>query len=91
MEEMVKSGLRIQALRQAFTLREGIKIVENKIPGRAVGDPPFERGPTKDTTVDYVKEYKGYCEEMGWNPENGTPLKETLTDLNLDFVVKDFY
>ncbi len=91
MEEMVKSGLRIQTLRQAFTLREGIKIAENRMPGRTVGDPPFKRGPTKDTTVDYVKEYKGYCEKMGWNPENGTPLKETLTDLNLDFVVKDFY
>ena len=91
MEEMIKSGLRIQTLRQAFTLREGIKIADNKIPGRAVGDPPFESGPTKGTTVDYIKEYKGYCRKMGWNPENGTPLKKTLINLNLDFVIKDFY
>jgi len=27
----------------------------------------------------------------GWNPENGYPLKETLKDLDLDFVTKDLY
>ncbi len=61
------------------------------MPGRTVGDPPFERGPTKGTTVDYITEYKGYCEKMGWNPENGYPLKETLEELGLDFVIKDLY
>ncbi|GAG44731.1 unnamed protein product, partial [marine sediment metagenome] len=50
-----------------------------------------ESGPTKGKTVDYIKEYKGYCEKMGWNPENGVPLKDTLIDLSLDFVIKDFY
>jgi len=91
MNEMIKSGLRIQTLRQIFTLREGIKIVDNRMPGRSIGDPPFERGPTKGKTIDYIKEYKGYCEKMGWNPENGVPLKDTLIDLNLDFAIKDFY
>ena len=91
MEELIKAGLRIQALRQAFTLREGIKILENRMPGRTIGDPPFERGPLKGKTVDYITEYKGYCEKMGWNPENGVPLKDTLIDLNLEFVLKDFY
>lgn len=91
MDELVKSGLRIQTLRQAFTLREGIKVMENRMPGRTIGDPPFESGPTKGRTVDYIKEYKGYCEKMGWNPENGVPLKDTLIDLSLDFVIKDFY
>ncbi|MHA1671483.1 MAG: aldehyde ferredoxin oxidoreductase family protein [Promethearchaeota archaeon] len=90
MDELIKSGLRIQALRQAFTLREGIKILDNKIPGRTIGDPPFENGPTKGKTIDYITEYKGYCEKMGWNPENGVPLKDTLIDLNLNFVIKDF-
>jgi len=77
-DELVKTGLRIQTLRQAFTLREGINIINNKLPSRAVG-------------IDYLADYKGYCEKMGWNPENAYPLEETLKDLNLEFVIKDLY
>ena len=77
-EELVKSGQRIQALRQAFTIREGVDIVKNEIPERSVG-------------IDYKEEYKGYCEKMGWNPDNGYPLKDTLSDLGLDFAIKDLY
>jgi aldehyde:ferredoxin oxidoreductase len=77
-EEILTIGQRIQTLRQAFTLREGINIAENEIPERTVG-------------IDYKEEYQGYCEKMGWNPENGHPLKETLDNLNLGFVKKDLY
>ncbi|MBY9009796.1 MAG: aldehyde ferredoxin oxidoreductase family protein [Candidatus Lokiarchaeota archaeon] len=77
-EEALKTGRRIQTLRQAFTLREGIDIIKNRIPERTV-------------TVDYLEDYKGYCSKMGWNPETGYPLKETLTELDLDFAAKDLY
>jgi aldehyde:ferredoxin oxidoreductase len=77
-EDIINTGLRIQNLRQAFTLREGIDIASNKLPKRAVG-------------ADYQEEYKGYCEKMGWNPDNGYPLKETLKNLNLEFVIEDLY
>ncbi|TFG19809.1 MAG: aldehyde ferredoxin oxidoreductase [Promethearchaeota archaeon] len=77
-EEFVKIGIRIQTLRQAFTLREGINIIENKLPER-----------TYD--FDYLSDYKGYCEKIGWNPENGYPLEKTLRDLNLEFVIGDLY
>jgi len=76
--ELVKIGLRIQTLRQAFTLREGIDIINNKLPSRAVG-------------IDYLADYKGLCRKMGWNPETAIPLEETLKDLNLEFVIKDIY
>jgi aldehyde:ferredoxin oxidoreductase len=89
-EDVIKIGLRIQTLRQAFTVREGVILAKNELPGRVVGNPPFEKGPNKGKTVDYKQEYKGYCEKMGWNPD-GIPLKETLTGLNLDFVLKDLY
>ncbi|MFX1311937.1 MAG: aldehyde ferredoxin oxidoreductase family protein, partial [Promethearchaeota archaeon] len=36
-DELIKTGIRIQTLRQAFTLREGIDIINNKLPERAVG------------------------------------------------------
>lgn len=75
-EEAIKTGQRIQTLRQAFTLREGVNIINNKLPER-----------TYDTN--YLEDYKGYCEKIGWNPENGYPKVDTLTDLNLEFVIKD--
>jgi len=78
LEELIKTGLRIQTLRQAFTLREGVDITSSKLSDRTV-------------SIDYLEDYKGYCKKMGWNPENGYPLKETLNDLNLDFVIKDLY
>ncbi len=78
MDEIINSGTRIQTLRQAFTLREGIDIVNNTIPERTRG-------------VNYKDDYIGYCEKIGWNPENGYPLRETLESLDLNFVIKDLY
>ena len=90
-DDVIKIGLRIQTLRQAFTVREGVILAKNEIPGRLIGNPPFEKGPNKGKTVEYKQDYKGYCEKMGWNSENGIPLKETLANLNLNFVIKDLY
>ncbi|MHA1490532.1 MAG: aldehyde ferredoxin oxidoreductase family protein [Promethearchaeota archaeon] len=78
MEEIVKAGDRIQTLRQAFTIREGVDIVNNTIPKRSVGE-------------NYKKDYIAYCKQIGWNPKNGYPFKETLTNLELDFLNKDLY
>ena len=78
MDEIVKIGKRIQTLRQSFNVREGIDMTKNKLPDRAVG-------------IDYIADYRAYCEKFGWNPENGQPLKETLSELDLDFVIKDLY
>ncbi len=77
-DEAILAGRRIQTLRQAFTIREGINVMETKIPERIVG-------------VDYLADYKGYCQKMGWNAENGYPLKETLEELKLGFVIQDLY
>jgi len=77
-EEVIKTGVRIQTLRQAFTIRENVDIVKSKLPERATG-------------IDYLEDYKGYCEKMGWNPENGYPLMDTLKELKLDYVIADLY
>jgi aldehyde:ferredoxin oxidoreductase len=90
-EELIKTGLRIQTLRQAFNIREGVDISRNTLPGRAIGDPPDDKGPGKGITVDYKNFYISFCREMGWNPENGYPLKETLEELQLEYVIKDLY
>ncbi|MFX1488688.1 MAG: aldehyde ferredoxin oxidoreductase family protein [Promethearchaeota archaeon] len=89
--ECIKTGHRIQTLRQAFNIREGIDISQNRLPNRVIGDPPDKKGPNKGKTVEYIEFYKKFCREMGWNPKNGYPLKETLRDLDLEFIVKDIY
>jgi len=91
LNELIEIGLRIQNLRQSFTLREGIDIANNKLPGRVSGHPPDKKGPAKDISIEYEEFYRGFCIEMGWNPENGYPLKKTLKDLDLEFVIKDLY
>jgi aldehyde:ferredoxin oxidoreductase len=90
-EELINIGRRIQTIRQAFTIREGIILAENELPGRAWGDPPFESGPHKGKVIDYKGDYKGFCEKIGWDPINGFPLKETLNELNLDYIINDLY
>lgn len=77
-DELIQIGLRIQVLRQAFTLREGIDIADNEIPKRAVG-------------INYKDEYERLCQKLGWNPDNGYPLQETLKDLNLEYIIEDLY
>ena len=90
-EDLILSGLRIQTLKQAFNIREGVKIHTNELNGRVIGDPPDTKGPNKGITVEYKKFYKQYCKEMGWNPENGYPLKQTLKHLNLNYLIDDLY
>lgn len=90
-KELITTGLRIQTLRHAFSLREGVDIANNKLPGRVIGNPPDERGPTKGITIDYEEFFQGYCQEMGWNFKNGFPLEKTLRDLDLEFVIKNLY
>lgn len=72
-------------------MREGIDIANNKLPRRVTGHPPDKRGPTKGISIEYKEFYKSYFKEMGWNPKNGFPLKKTLKDLDLEFVIKDLY
>ena len=74
-----------------WTLREGIKLSQNELPDRVIGNPPAEKGPFKGKIVEYKNFYQNYCIKMGWNPENGYPLKKTLEKLDLEFVVKDLY
>ena len=59
LDELIKTGLRIQNLRQSFTLREGINIADNKLPGRIIGHPPDKTGPTKGISIEYENFYKG--------------------------------
>ncbi len=86
-----KIGTRIAALRMAFNLREGMRNVEFQLPGRLVGKPPLEAGPLAGVTIDVDRQVRDYLEAMGWDVQSGVPTKETLEELELDFVAADLH
>lgn len=90
-DELITTGLRIQTLRQVFNIREEVDITQNELPERVIGQPSDVQGSGKGITVDYKNFYRGYCRKMGWNPDNGYPTKETLEELDLEFIIKDLY
>lgn len=84
-------GNRIAALRIGFNLREGLRNVDFKIPGRIIGKPPLQKGPLAGVTVDVDRQVRDYLEAMGWDTATGVPKKETLLALGLDFVAADLH
>jgi len=91
LEDVQTIGDRIAALRMAFNLREGVRNVEFKVPGRVIGSPPLASGPLAGVTVDLDVQVRDYLEAMGWDPELGVPKKETLERLGLDFIAADLH
>ncbi|MFW9949004.1 MAG: aldehyde ferredoxin oxidoreductase C-terminal domain-containing protein [Candidatus Thorarchaeota archaeon] len=90
-DELIKIGIRIQTLRHSFNLREGVNVINNELPRRVFGDPPFEKGPLKGKKAESKQFYKDYCNEIGWNPKTAIPLENTLKYLDLQFLIKDLY
>ncbi len=86
-EELVKTGMRIETMKQAFNVREGIK-TPWKYPDRMLGIPPKTVGPRAGATVDEAELTKGYYEAIGWDTKTGKPSKEALLELGLDDVAK---
>jgi aldehyde:ferredoxin oxidoreductase len=89
--ELVKTGERIANMRQAFNLREGIKLTNYQLPERASGRPPHEEGPLAGITVDKEALVREFLAEMDWDPVTGKPSQPKLRELDLDDVAKVLY
>ncbi|OGP60062.1 MAG: hypothetical protein A2V67_08875 [Deltaproteobacteria bacterium RBG_13_61_14] len=90
-DQFLLIGERIETLRHAFNVREGITRKDMKMQGRASGNPPLPRGPHKGVTLDMDTMAKEFYQEFGWDFESGKPSKERLEKLGLDEVIKEFY
>jgi aldehyde:ferredoxin oxidoreductase len=90
MQEALKTGARIQTLRQYFNIREGIKPEEIHLPSRMQGIPPHQEGPVAGITIDIESLRQEYFRSMGWDSKTGVPLEDTLKDLNIRDVVHSF-
>jgi aldehyde:ferredoxin oxidoreductase len=88
-DELILAGERIENMRQAFNLREGIGLQSYKISGRLLGKPPQKVGPVAGVTVDEKTLVKDYLTAMGWDPETGRPGKKRLQELGLGDVAKE--
>ncbi len=90
-DEFLETGERIETLRHAFNVREGITYNDTRMHGRAKGLPPMNRGPHSGVTLDMETAAREFYREMGWDFDTGKPGKERLEALGLDEVVKDLY
>ncbi len=86
-EDLITIGERIQNLRRMFNVKHGI--IDTDINPRALGNPPQKKGPLKGVSIPLDEMKKQFFSEMGWKPENGVPMKETLERLQLDFALRD--
>ena len=82
-EDYIRIGERIAAIRQAFNARDGINPAKFQLHGRLVGRPPLEDGPTKGVTVDIETQVREAFEALGWDLETGRPKRETLVALGM--------
>lgn len=87
LDQLEYLGARIGVLRQMFNIRDGLKVVEFKIPGRAYGYPPLDDGPLKDITVDIKLQMKEFYEAQKWDSQTGRPIDERLKELRLEELI----
>ncbi len=91
LQDLLQMGDRIAALRMAFNIREGVRNIDFKLPGRMTGSPPLQAGPLEGVAVDVDTQVSEYLEAMGWDTKTGVPTKETLLELGLDFVATELH
>jgi len=86
-EEMIETGERIEAMRQAFNIREGLK-TPWKFPDRMMGIPPKTVGPRAGITLKAEELTDEYYQALDWDTRTGKPSKKRLIELGLEDVSK---
>jgi aldehyde:ferredoxin oxidoreductase len=88
-DEYLLIGERIQQLRHAFTLREGLNPIRDFRPHpRIYGDPPMTYGPLKGVKLDLDAMASSYYRVNEWDESTGMPDVRRLQELGLNDVVE---
>jgi len=91
-DEYLTIGERVEQLRHAFNVREGLNPLRDFRPHpRIYGDPPQEKGPAKNVTLDIDALGRDFYQALDWDPETGIPSLERLEVLGLHEVISAFY
>ena len=89
--EMIKAADRIYNLERAFQVRDGITRKDDMYEGRFMEE-PVANGPAKGKRLD-KKKWEEMLDEYyavaGWDKKTGSPTRERLQVLGLDFIIKD--
>lgn len=85
LQEVLKTGRRIQTLRQAFNIREGVKTSQWRLPKRLTEAP--DEGPFAGRGIDADAMKKMGYASLGWDSNTGKPLDSTLVELGLKELV----
>ncbi len=88
LEELLRIGHRVQVLRHAFNLREGLPAAGVSLPDRVKGHPPLEKGPLRGVSLDVEAMKEHYFQAMGYD-EEGVPTRELLNSLGLTEIADD--
>ena len=86
-EELLKTGERIDNMRQAFNVREGVKL-PFQFPDRMMGIPPKKVGPRAGITLNKNEMFNEYLTAMDWDVNSGKPSKKKLLELGLTDVAQ---
>ena len=85
MGEGLKAGRRMQTLRQAFNLREGLHPDDFRLPQRI--SMPSMAGQFAGKQIDFDALKQIFYRAMGWDVKTGWPLEATLQELGLTGLV----
>lgn len=88
-EELLATGERIQQVRHAFNVREGLKPADFQLPDRMIGIPPVTTGPTAGVTIDIDTLVDEYHDAMAWDRKTGAIATDRLAKLGLGELLAD--
>jgi aldehyde:ferredoxin oxidoreductase len=83
--DALKSGKRIQSLRQAFNVREDLHPDDFHLPERV--SIPSSAGQFEGKQIDFAALKDIFFAKMGWDIKSGWPMKTTLEELGLTDLV----
>jgi aldehyde:ferredoxin oxidoreductase len=88
-EDAMRVGRRSMNLLRVFNLKHGLRR-ESERPSSRYGSTPVD-GPAEGKGIMPVWDevVKNYYSRIGWDPETGKPLPETLRSLGLDYLIQD--
>ncbi len=91
LEEMLEAGERIENVRQAFNVREGLNLLKFEVSGRILGKPPHAVGPLAGVSVDADTLVREYIAAMDWDAATAKPSKKKLKALGLDDIARELW
>jgi aldehyde:ferredoxin oxidoreductase len=91
-KQLLDAGERIQDLRTAFNLREGLKPADFRPPPRMFGegDGKLAHGPLRDVVVPLAALTRDYQAAMRWNPETGRLARGRAVELGIDALLDGY-